>query len=63
MASWKEMVKVAPVFNYFSRVFKKDSSGKYPSSDNLRIMHGINKISIVMFLIAVLVMLYRAFLR
>lgn len=57
------MLKVGPVINYFSRVFKKDKDGKYPSSTNLKMMHGINKISIVLFLIAVIVMIIRAITR
>ena len=57
------MLKVGPVFNYFGRVFRKDKDGKYPSSTNLKMMHGINKVSIVLFLIAVIVMIIRAFTR
>lgn len=58
-----EILSVGPVFNYFLRVFSKDKDGKYPASTNLKMMHGINKISIVMFLIAVSVMIYRACTR
>ncbi len=56
-------LKIAPVFSYFLRVFKKDTEGKYPTSSNLKIMHGINKISIIMFSICVLVLIYRFFFR
>ncbi|MCP9765276.1 DUF6728 family protein [Lacihabitans soyangensis] len=63
MGRLQEMLKVGPVFNYFGRVFKKDKEGKYPVSTNLKMMHGINKISIVLFLIAVVVMVIRAFTR
>ncbi|MBP8156186.1 MAG: hypothetical protein KAX81_04100 [Leadbetterella sp.] len=63
MGRLQEMLKVGPVFSYFGRVFKKDKDGKYPASTNLKMMHGINKISIVLFLIAVIVMIIRAFTR
>jgi hypothetical protein len=63
MGKFQEMLKVGPVFNYFGRVFRKDKDGKYPASTNLKMMHGINKISIVLFLIAVIVMIFRAITR
>ncbi|MFT6880866.1 MAG: hypothetical protein ACI9DJ_001372 [Algoriphagus sp.] len=63
MGKLKEYIKVAPVFSYFVRVFKKDKEGKYPSSINLKMMHGINKVSIVMFTFCVLVLIYRFFFR
>ncbi|MCU0325649.1 MAG: hypothetical protein MUF45_10410 [Spirosomaceae bacterium] len=63
MNKFVEYLKIAPVFSYFLRVFKKDTEGKYPSSFNLKMMHGINRISIVMFLICVIVMIVRAILR
>ena len=47
------------VLTYFFR--KKDPSR--PSNINIRMMHGINKISIIMFLIAVIVMVVRAIVR
>lgn len=59
----KDYFKVAPALNYFLRVFKKDKEGKFPSSINLKLMHGINRISIVMFSICVLVLIYRYFIR
>lgn len=43
------------VFTYFFR--KKDPNRK--TNFNLRMMHGINKISILMFLMAVIVMVVR----
>lgn len=58
-----ELLKVGPVFQYFGRVFAKDKEGKYPSSSNLKIMHGINRISIIMFVIALIVMAVRYFTR
>ncbi len=47
------------VATYFFR--KKDPNR--PKNINLRMMHGINKISIIMFLIAVIVMVVRAIVR
>ncbi|HBH22068.1 MAG TPA: hypothetical protein DDY13_01460 [Cytophagales bacterium] len=43
------------VFGYFFR--KKDPNKK--SNFNLRMMHGINKISIIMFLVALIVIIVR----
>jgi hypothetical protein len=63
MSKFIDYIKIAPVFSYFVRVFKKDKDGKYPVSTNLKMMHGINKTSIVMFSICVLVLLYRYFIR
>jgi len=63
MGKLKEYLKIAPVFSYFVRVFKKDKAGKYPTSTNLKLMHGINKISIVMFTLCILVLIYRFFFR
>lgn len=46
------------VGNYFFRVFRKqDPSQK--GNINLRMMHGINKISILVFLVAIIVMIVR----
>jgi hypothetical protein len=50
--------KFGEVFRYFIRVFQKPKPGT-PHNFNLRMMHGINRISIVMFLIAVIVILIR----
>lgn len=58
-----ELLKVGPVFQYFGRVFTKDKGGKYPSSSNLKLMHGINRISIIMFGIALIVMVIRYITR
>lgn len=58
-----ELLKVGPVFQYFGRVFTKDKEGKYPSSSNLKIMHGINRISIIIFGLALIVMVVRYFTR
>jgi hypothetical protein len=58
-----EFLKIDPVFGYFLRLFAKDKDGKYPLSTNLKMMHGINKISILMFIGALIVMIYRAYNR
>jgi hypothetical protein len=63
MNKFIEYLKIGPVFSYFVRVFKKDKEGKYPISQNLRMMHGINKISIIVFLICVSIMIFRAITR
>jgi len=47
---------------YFIRVFRKDPSNQ-STSLNLRMMHGINRVSIIMFAFALLVMLYRALFK
>ncbi|MDO1445951.1 hypothetical protein Q0590_06790 [Rhodocytophaga aerolata] len=49
MSKVKEYFRVGEVFGYFFR--KKDPSR--PTNFNLRMMHGINKISIVMFLLGI----------
>ena len=53
--SLKEVLNFGPVLGYFFR--KKDP--ERPSNFNLRMMHGINKISIIMFLIALTVIIVR----
>lgn len=63
MNKFIEYLKIGPVFSYFVRVFKKDKEGKFPISQNLRMMHGINKISIIVFLICVSIMIFRAITR
>lgn len=40
-----------------------EENNKNIKSKNVRLMHAINKIAIAMFVIGVLVMLYRAFIR
>ena len=47
------------VLGYFFR--KKDPNRK--TNFNLRVMHGINKISIIMFLIALIILITRQFFR
>jgi hypothetical protein len=50
----KEFFQLGEVGNYFFRVFKKPDPSK-PNNFNLKMMHGINKISILMFLAAIIV--------
>ena len=51
----KEYFKLNEVLTYYFR--KKDPSR--PTNINLKLMHGINKISIIIFLFCVVVILYR----
>ena len=62
MSRLKEQFKLGEAFSYFVTVFKKPDPNK-PTNINLRMMHGINKISILMFLFALCVMAYRYFSR
>lgn len=62
MSNIKSYFQIGDVFKYIIRVFKKPDPND-PSSFNLRMMHGINRISIVMFLFCVIVMIIRAFTR
>lgn len=59
--SVKKFFQVSEVFRYFFRVFKKQENEK--SNLNLKMMHWTNRISIVMFLVCVIVLVYRAFFR
>ncbi|MEZ4901888.1 MAG: DUF6728 family protein [Spirosomataceae bacterium] len=54
--------QLSEVFGYFFRVFKKPDPSR-PNTSYLRMMHGINRISIIMFLFCICVMLYRFFTR
>ena len=56
--SFKDYFQVGEVFSYFIRVFGKRDPNK-PSNLNLRMMHGINKISIVIFLLAVIYLIIK----
>jgi len=62
MARLADYFKIGDVFRYFFRVFRKPDPNQ-PTNVNLRMMHGINRISIVMFLICVIVMIIRAIMR
>lgn len=57
----KEFFKLGEVGNYFIRVFQKPDPSK-PSNFNLRMMHGINKISIVIFLLALIIWTVKRFI-
>lgn len=62
MSRFKEQFKLGEAFSYFVRVFQKPDPNA-PRNINLRMMHGINKISILMFLVMLLVLVYRYFTR
>lgn len=47
---------IRKLLSYFT--FKKQQEG-YKKNVNLTLMHGINRISLIMFLIAVIVMLFK----
>jgi hypothetical protein len=53
--SLKKFFDLGPVFGYF---FRKNDPNNKPSF-NLRMMHGINKISILMFLFALIITAYK----
>lgn len=57
--TWKEFFSLSEVGGYFFR--KKDPSR--PSNINIRMMHGINKISIIIFLLGVLFLLYKLLIK
>jgi hypothetical protein len=57
----KEFFKLGELGNYFIRVFQKPDPSR-PSNLNLRMMHGINKISIIVFLMAIIVWTVKRFL-
>ncbi len=62
MNNSKKYFQLGEVFSYFIRVFRKPEPGA-PTSFNLKMMHGINRISIIMFLFCLIVMIIRAFTR
>jgi len=62
MSRFKEQFKLGEVFTYFIRVFQKPKPGS-ATNFNIRTMHFINKISILMFLFCIGVMIYRAVFR
>lgn len=62
MSNMKRYFELGEAFRYFGRVFRKND-GTHPDSFNLRTMHWINRISIVMFLICLIVMIARALMR
>jgi len=50
----RDFFQLGAVGNYFFRVFGKSDPNQKPNF-NLKMMHGINKISIIMFLGAVII--------
>lgn len=54
----KEFFQMNEVGNYFFRVFRKQDPNQ-KGSFNLRMMHGINKISILVFLAAIILWIIR----
>ncbi|MEA5138166.1 DUF6728 family protein [Arcicella rigui] len=62
MSKLKDQFKLGEAFGYFLRVFAKPDPSK-PTNFNIKTMHIINKISILMFLMCIIVMIYRAFFR
>ncbi len=57
MRRLREYFDLGPVFGYFFR--KKDPNHK--PNFNLRMMHGINKISMLMFLVGILFIIIKKF--
>ena len=57
----KEFFQMGEVGNYFFRVFSKPDPNR-KSNLNLRMMHGINKISILVFLAAIILWIVRRLL-
>jgi hypothetical protein len=57
MSRLKEYFQLGPVFGYFFR--KHDPKRK--TNFNLRMMHGINKISMLMFLLGILFIVIKKF--
>ena len=56
--TWRDLLSLGEVGGYFFR--KKDPSR--PVNINIRLMHGINKIAIFVFLLAIMYWLARRFL-
>jgi hypothetical protein len=56
---WKQFFSLGEVGGYFFR--KKDPNR--PTNINLKMMHGINKISIAIFLLGVLYLIYKLVIK
>jgi hypothetical protein len=56
--TWKDFFSLGEVGEYFFR--KKDPNR--PTNVNIRVMHGINKISIVVFLLGIIFLILKRFL-
>ncbi|MFY8034719.1 MAG: DUF6728 family protein [Flexibacteraceae bacterium] len=57
--TWKDYFALSEVLTYF---FRKSDPNRKPNF-NLKMMHGINKISMVMFLICLIVIIVRTIAR
>lgn len=57
--SWRDFFSLGEVGEYFFR--RKDPDR--PSNINIKMMHGVNKISILMFLACVIIILVRIVMR
>ncbi|HLT75061.1 MAG TPA: DUF6728 family protein [Ohtaekwangia sp.] len=57
--TWKDFFSLGEVGGYFFR--RKDPNR--PSNINLRMMHGVNKISIVIFLLGVLYLIFKLVIK
>jgi len=57
--SLKDYLSIGEMFGYFFR--KKDPNR--PTNTSLKMMHGVNKLSILIFLVCSVVILYRLFIR
>lgn len=58
-STWKDFFSLGEVGRYFFR--KKDPNR--PSNVSLKMMHGVNKISILMFLACVIIIVTRILIR
>jgi hypothetical protein len=56
--TWKDFFSLGEVGEYFFR--KKDPNR--PTNVNIRMMHGINKISIIVFLLGIIFLILKRFL-
>lgn len=56
---WREFLTMGEVGGYFFR--KKDPAR--PSNINIKMMHGINKISIAIFLVGVLYLIFKLVIK
>jgi hypothetical protein len=56
---FKDFFNVGGVFGYFFR--KKDPNR--PKNINLRMMHAVNRLAIIMFLIGIGILIYKLFIR
>ena len=59
MGKLTDFISVGPTFKYIGRIFGIKSKENYPNSTNLKLMHGINRVSIVMFVFAIIVLVFR----